>query len=232
MRGLTPGRPGPRPDDQLLVLTFDGKGIVMRPDALRPDAAKAAAKAAASARHKLATRLSPGEKHGRKRMAELAAVYDAAPAPRVPADIIRLPGHDGHPRKRGPAAAGKWLTASVTKDIAAVIAAGFAEAERRDPGHGRTWMALVDGNATQIEAIAGAGWRGVAGAGERRPPGGAPPGLAGRGHRAHGRAGSQDTDQGLAEHGRAPAPTVREQSRAHGWRTGIHAACEPLRHLF
>ena len=61
--------PSPAPDDHLLVLTFDGKGIVMRPEALRP----ATAKAAASTRRKLATRLSPGEKHGRKRMAELAA---------------------------------------------------------------------------------------------------------------------------------------------------------------
>ena len=142
-------RPAPRPDDQLLVLTFDGKGIVMRPGALRP----ATARAAASARCKLATRLSPGEKHGRKRMAELAAVYDAVPAPRAACDIIRFTGQDRHPRKRGPAAEGKWLTASVTEDIAAVIATGFDEAQRRDPGHRRTWVALVDGNATQIEAI-------------------------------------------------------------------------------
>ncbi len=141
--------PGPRPDDELLVLTFDGKGIVMRPEALR----EATARAAAAARRKLATRLSPGEKHGRKRMAELAAVYDAAPAPRAACDIIGLPGQDGDARRRGPSAAGKWLTASVTSDIAAVIAAGFGEAERRDPGRRRTWVALVDGNATQIEAI-------------------------------------------------------------------------------
>jgi len=71
----------------VLVLTGNGKGIVMRPDALRP----ATAKAAASGRQKLATGLSPGEKHGRKRMAELACVYDAAPAPRTPADIITRP---------------------------------------------------------------------------------------------------------------------------------------------
>lgn len=50
-------RPGQRPDDALLVLTFDGKGIVMRPEALR----QATAKAAATARRKLATRLSAGE---------------------------------------------------------------------------------------------------------------------------------------------------------------------------
>jgi hypothetical protein len=54
---------GPAPDGCPLILTFDGKGIVMLPEALRP----ATAKAAASAESKLATRLSPGEKNGRKR---------------------------------------------------------------------------------------------------------------------------------------------------------------------
>jgi hypothetical protein len=142
-------RPGPAPDDMVLVHTYDGKGIVMRPDALRP----ATAKAAASTSRKLATRLSPGEKHGRKRMAELACVYDAAPVPRTPADVITAPGQDRPQRRRGPVAAGKWLTASVAEDIPAVIAAGFGEAQRRDPGHRRTWIALVDGNRQQIDAI-------------------------------------------------------------------------------
>ena len=152
-------RPGPAPDEHVLVLTGDGKGIVMRPDALRP----ATAKAAAAGRQKLATRLSPGEKHGRKRMAELACVYDAAPAPRTAEDIITPSGGEKKAgRSPGPKAAGKWLTASVTADIPAVIAAAFDEAERRDPGHRRPWTALVDGNRTQIEAIeAGAGRRGI-----------------------------------------------------------------------
>jgi hypothetical protein len=138
-----------RPDDWLLALTFDGKGIVMRPEALREAAAKAAAKAGG---RKLETRLSPGEKNGRKRMAELACVYDAEPAPRAAADVICRPGK---PRSgnRGPDACGKWLTASLTEDIPAVVAAGFDEAERRDPDHRRPWVALADGNTTQIEAI-------------------------------------------------------------------------------
>ena len=151
-------RPGAAPDEHVLVLTGDGKGIVMRPDALRP----ATAKAAAAGRQKLATRLSPGEKHGRKRMAELACVYDAAPAPREPADIITPPGQEKKERARGPQAAGKWLTASVTDDIPAVIAAAFDEAQRRDPGHRRQWISLVDGNRQQIDAItAEAARRGV-----------------------------------------------------------------------
>jgi hypothetical protein len=162
--------PGPAPDDHALVLTFDGKGIVMRPDALRP----ATAKAAAAAEGRLATRLSPGEKHGRKRMAELACVYDAAPVPRTPGDIISTPAQKrkkkkaqaakpkGKGKPREPQARRKWLTASVTDDISAVIAAAFGEAERRDPQHKREWAVLIDGNNTQIEAVtAAAAARGV-----------------------------------------------------------------------
>jgi hypothetical protein len=137
---------------QLLVMQFDGKGIVMIPAALR----EATAKAAKQARRKLATRLSPGEKHGRKRMAELAAVYDATPQVRTPADVIGRPGAAGQTtptRRRRPKATGKWLTGSVVDDIGQVIAAGFDEATRRDPDHERTWVVLVDGNRTQIEAI-------------------------------------------------------------------------------
>ena len=49
------------------MLTFDGKGIVMLPGALRP----ATAKAAAAAQNSWPPPVT-GEKNGRKRMAELA----------------------------------------------------------------------------------------------------------------------------------------------------------------
>ena len=151
----------PAPEAWPLVLTFDGKGIVMLPEALRP----VTAKAAAAAQGKLATRLSPGEKNGRKRMAELACVYDAAPVPRTPGDVISTPAQKrrknqaqagkpkGKQKPREPQARGKWLTASVTDDIPAVIAAAFDEAERRDLQHKREWVVLVDGNNTQIETV-------------------------------------------------------------------------------
>lgn len=156
----TARRPQPAPD-RLLVMQFDGKGIVMVPSALR----QATAKAAARAERKLATRLSAGEKNGRKRMAELAAVYDTVPVPRTPADIIGKPGATtrGAARPRqAPKATGKWLTASITDDIDVVVAAGFDEAGRRDPKHERTWIVLLDGNRTQINAVtAQAARRGV-----------------------------------------------------------------------
>jgi hypothetical protein len=143
--------PVPRPG-RVLGLQADGKGIVMRPGSLRPGTAARAARASA----KLATRLSPGEKHGRKRMAEIVAVYDLDPAPRTAQDIIptrRSSPQDKPARRPGPVVTGKWLAANVTDDIPAVIAAMFDEAERRDPAHERTWVALVDGNRQQIDTI-------------------------------------------------------------------------------
>jgi len=139
--------PGTGPDTDVLAMQYDGKGVVMRPDALR----EATAKAATS--RKLSTRLSRGEKRSRKRMAEVACVYDLTPLPRTAADILPA---DDQPRSEAhaaPTAHGKWLTASVTDDAATVIAAGFAEATRRDPDQKRAWVALVDGNRHQIDRI-------------------------------------------------------------------------------
>jgi hypothetical protein len=137
------------PDTDALIMTYDGKGVVMRPEALRA----ATARAAKRSQHKLSTRLSAGEKRNRKRIAEVAGVYDATPAPRRPGDIIARPGTTNQDQADGPNAANKWLTASITDDIPTVIAAGFDEATRRDPDHHRSWVALVDGNTTQIETI-------------------------------------------------------------------------------
>lgn len=144
-------RPGRSPDNDVLVLSADGKGIVMRPEALREPTRKAAA---TSGGHKLTTRLSKGEKRNRKRMAEVGAVYDTTPVVRAPEQIITRAGDDQPAtRVKGPVARDTWLTASVEHDTTAVIAAVFDEATRRDPGHRRCWLALVDGNAHQIDQI-------------------------------------------------------------------------------
>ena len=115
-------------------------------------------------------------------MAELVCVYDLTPVPRTVEDILPAlisdddsaptgpngegdgeGDGDGKPAAvKAPTATGKWLTASLIEDIPTVIAAGFDEATRRDPTHTRDWVALVDGNTTQIEAItAQAAARGV-----------------------------------------------------------------------
>ncbi|MFD0502106.1 ISKra4 family transposase [Streptomyces chiangmaiensis] len=155
--------PAPCTDTTPLILSVDGKGVVIRPEALREDTAKAAAAKSGNA---MKTRLASGEKHGRKRMATLGAVYDAEPAPRTVDDIITDPGrqddavrqddaaHGAAPeRRQGPKARSKWLCGSVTDTAAQVVAAVFDQAEHRDPGHRRPWVVLVDGARHQIDLI-------------------------------------------------------------------------------
>ena len=136
-----------KPGD-LLVLSADGKGIVMRPDALRT---RSPAKPRAGPGPK--PRLSGEDQLHRKRMAEIGAVYDATPAPRTPADILASAAPEGYEPAPGPMAKNKWLCASVVTAPAAVIKRIFDEAERRDAKHRRTWVALVDGANHQIERI-------------------------------------------------------------------------------
>ena len=131
----------------------------MRPGALRPATAKAAAR-----QGRMRTRLAAGEKPNRKRMATLTCVYDAEPAPRRPHDIIAPPGGRNGSRtlRPRPKARAKWLAGSVEHDPASMIAAAFSEADARDPHHQRTWVVLVDGAEHQLDLIrAGAQRRGV-----------------------------------------------------------------------
>jgi hypothetical protein len=137
-------RPPSCPDDVVLAMSADAKGVVMRPEALREATAKA------QASQKLATRLSAGEKSNRKRMAEVVSVFDCVPAIRTVDDILPAPGQDTGP---GPVTGGKWLAASVADEAAQVITAMFDEATRRDPEHRRTWICLLDGNAHQIDRV-------------------------------------------------------------------------------
>lgn len=140
--------PTPTDANDVLVISADGKGIVMRPEALRPQTARKAK----AATQKLKTRLSKGEKRNRKRLAEVGAVYDLEPVARSAAEVIGSHQSDTAPAA-APKAKNKWLTASVVDDAADVLAAVFNEAERRDPDHQRNWVALVDGNNHQIECI-------------------------------------------------------------------------------
>jgi len=132
-------------DTPLLVLSTDGKGIVMRPESLR----EATRKKAERDKHKLETRLSAGEKRNRKRMAEVASVYDIERQPRSPGDILprRKDEADKTPRPR---AQNKRVWASVDKSLKSVVQQCFDEALSRDPDRQRNWVYLVDGNKEQI----------------------------------------------------------------------------------
>jgi hypothetical protein len=146
--------PGPCTDTTLLVLSCDGKGIVIRPEALREATAKAAKAKGGNA---MKTRLAVGEKNGRKRMATLGAVYDAEPVPRTVEDVICDPDQHNadadRERDPGPKARRKWLTGSVNDTAADVVAAVFDQAQARDPANRRPWVVLVDGARHQLELI-------------------------------------------------------------------------------
>jgi hypothetical protein len=72
------------PTTDLLVLTTDGKGIVMHQEDLREATAKAASRAQQTSK----VRLSPGQKRQRKRMATVASVYSTPRFVRKPEQII------------------------------------------------------------------------------------------------------------------------------------------------
>jgi hypothetical protein len=157
--------PQPATDDTVLVLSVDGKGVVMRPEALRDQTRKAAQ---AKGANRYQTRLASGEKQGRKRMATLGVVYDADPASRRPHNVIGPAialGADGAGatrRRPGPIATAKWLTGSIATTSEQVIAAVFDQVQQRDPTHRRTWIVLVDGARHQLDLIrAEAARRGV-----------------------------------------------------------------------
>lgn len=130
-----------------LVLTFDGKGVVMKKEALR-DATK---KAADREKHKMSTRLSRGEKRNRKRMAQVAAVYSIKRHVRSAETIMNLNEHTKNVVK--PKAQNKRVWASVARESYTVTDEAFQEAVRRDPEKSRPWPILIDGHEQQLKNI-------------------------------------------------------------------------------
>jgi hypothetical protein len=124
-----------------LVLSADGKGVAMRPESRR-NRTKAPGKRVQMFQH----RAGIGEK-GHKRMAETGAVFDIAPVPRTPEQVM-APAPPGG--KDAPVALNRWYTIDIAAGRASTVSDVFDQAERRDPGHTRTWIALVDGDNYQI----------------------------------------------------------------------------------
>ncbi|MGO8993793.1 MAG: ISKra4 family transposase [Polyangiaceae bacterium] len=137
------------PGDDLLVISTDGKGIVMRHEDLRDGTRRAAEKSV----RKLETRLTPGEKSNRKRMAQVATVYSIAPFPRGPADILHSLRDADQVDTERPRPTDKRVWASVEKTGRAVIRDAFEEALRRDPTKARRWVVLVDGEPKQLRYV-------------------------------------------------------------------------------
>lgn len=129
-----------------LILSFDGKGIVMRHDSLRAHTKKAAERES----HKLKTRLSKGEKANRKRMATVAAVYDVERYRRTAEEIMCRNDGERDAKPEPPRARNKRVWSSVEREAEAVIGEAIEEALRRDPRKKRPWIVLVDGQEQQL----------------------------------------------------------------------------------
>ncbi len=134
------------------VLTFDGKGVVMRQEALREATRKRAETSAAKAPRGFARQ----DKSNRKRMATVAGIYHIDRHVRNPQTVgqqfapLRLVPQ---PRQVAPKPVGKRLWASLEKSMRTVIETSFAEAKRRDPEQQAEWVVLVDGDLTQLDEI-------------------------------------------------------------------------------
>jgi hypothetical protein len=132
----------------VMVMSVDGKGVVMRVQDLREQTRKAAM----ARKHKMGARLSKGEKKNAKRMATVATVYTIAPFVRKPEDLLpeNNPSRVKQPRPRPE---NKRVWASLEKTPEEVIKAAFEEADCRDPAHKKKWVALADGNKHQIRIL-------------------------------------------------------------------------------
>ena len=134
----------PEPQEQPVMplgLSADGKGVAMRPESRRRRTVAPGRRVRA-----FQQRRGTGEK-GHKRMAETGAVFDVAPVARTPEQVMAPSPPRG---KDAPAARDRWYTVDIDADRARTVSDVFDQAERRDPGHARPWIALVDGDIHQI----------------------------------------------------------------------------------
>ena len=142
----------PAVEGSVLVITTDGKGVVMHKDDLRP----ATRKAAERKKNKMATRLSKGEKRNRKRMATVAAVYTIEPYVRTPEQVLRALARaeeDDEKQPRRPRPEHKRVWASLEQEPAEVLDEAFREALDRDPKREKSWVSVVDGNEHQLNVL-------------------------------------------------------------------------------
>lgn len=136
------------PTEPIIVITADGKGVVMHEQDLREHTRKAARKR----KPHMESRLSKGEKKNAKRMATVAAVYTIDACQRTPQDL--LPGNkDKIHQEKKPRPKKKRVWASLEKTAEQVIESAFSEASHRDPKYEKHWVALVDGENQQLRIL-------------------------------------------------------------------------------
>ena len=167
----------PQPDESVVVLTFDGKGVVLHREDLREATRKAAERRRRQrAQRSPFKRFKPGEKQHAKRMATVAAVYTVAPFVRSAEDFLQglMPfqpadktartraRHRAKTRAVRPRPVAKRVWASLEREPGEVVTEALLEAERHDPERAKRWVVLVDGAESQLDLVeAGAAAAGV-----------------------------------------------------------------------
>jgi hypothetical protein len=126
------------PEGELLVVSFDGKGVPM----IKEEAAKLTAK------------LGTGEKRQRKKEALVGVSYLVDPKPRTPEalaellvepEVARARRQGDHVTDDAPRAQQVRRVASLVRTKKAVMELIKADAERRDPQHRKPLVVLLDG---------------------------------------------------------------------------------------
>ncbi|MDM8544756.1 ISKra4 family transposase [Desulfococcaceae bacterium HSG9] len=130
--------PFPSSGGDILVLTADGKGVVMREDALR-DKTRLRGRT-----QKKSERLSKGEKKNRKREALAASVYDIKPRNRSIDDVMGEVCREMDSAGRREKPEGKRVWASVEKEKKFVFDEMPEEGLKRNPGD-KTVVFVCDG---------------------------------------------------------------------------------------
>lgn len=142
----------------LQVVSSDGKGVTMRPEALR-DATRKDAEAAKADTVRGDPMAEKKARRSDKRMAVVTAVWEQEPHMRTARDVLERLHRDPEGRKRQPRSdkapkpQNKRVAASLAKTYAEGVAEMMDEAQRRNPKGERRNVALVDGDEKQIEYV-------------------------------------------------------------------------------
>jgi len=136
--------------EELVVLSFDSKGVVMR----REDLREATRKAAEQCSPKVQKRLSPGEKRNRKRMATVATVYTVAPFIREAQEVMRELRPLKDTKVKRPRVSHKRVWASLQREPPRVMEEALEEALRRDPEQHKNGWCWSTGTAISSDGYA------------------------------------------------------------------------------
>jgi hypothetical protein len=136
----------------ILVISGDGKGVVMHTEDLREATRQAAERKEKTRRGQRGRRPrapSAKEKGDRRRMATVATVYEIDRHPRTADQIL---GREEAKAPR-PKPVRKRVWAGIRETLGEVVDQAFLEAIQRDPDQHQHWVALIDGSEDLIRRI-------------------------------------------------------------------------------